>query len=254
MKEAEAQLIHTSRLTALGEMSTMIAHELNQPLMIISAVIDRIRRQNNENTLSREQLPELLDHADDAIERASSVIQHMRSYSYQDKETPDNNWIEPIPTIEQALDFFYTLCEREGIQLKLETPESLNAPHYRIWAEPRQLEQLVVNLTHNAIHAIEDQRRKEPEKAYQITVRCFIESSKSEPQFRLEIEDNGIGMSDDQRLRCLEPFYTTRLVGDGTGLGLFIVNGIIRRFKANLSIHSKPRRGTQVIIRFRLSY
>jgi signal transduction histidine kinase len=254
IREAEAQLIHTSRLSALGEMSTMIAHEINQPLMIISTLVDRLRRQHSEGSFTTEQLPEILEQADQALGRASDVIRHMRSYSYQDSEIPRNCWIEPIPAIQQALDFFHVLCKQEGIPLRLETPEPLNAPHYRIWAEPRQLEQLVVNLTHNAIHAIVDQRKKNPEQQYQVTVHCFIESSGSEPQFRLEVADNGIGMSDDQRLRCLDPFYTTRPVGEGSGLGLFIAKSIIKRFQADLTIHSKPRRGTQVVVGFRLSY
>lgn len=231
----------------------MIAHEINQPLMIITTVLDRIRRQNSSSTLDPAELPNLLDTADQAIERASDVIKHMRSYSYQDADIPDNGWLEPIPIIEQALKFFHALCTHEQIELKLDIPDSLNAPHYRIWGEQRQLEQLLVNLTNNAIHAIQERRKKEPEESYSITIRCFIESSRQEPQLRIDIEDNGIGMSSDQRLRCMEPFYTTRSVGEGTGLGLFIVKGIIRRFHATIDFQSKLRKGTQVHVGFRLS-
>lgn len=241
---AEEQLIHASRLTALGEMSSMIAHEINQPMMIISTVLDRIRRLSQTPDFNPEQLQKPLDHAASAVLKANETIRHMRSYSYQDNETPGNQWIEPLPVIERTLQFFHSICQQRGIELQVELQQKKNSD-LKIWGEERQLEQLITNLINNALHAIEEKIEETPEHQGKVSLQLLTQNRPT-----LEIHDNGIGMSEEQRLRCMEPFYTTRSIGDGTGLGLFIAKGIARRFQAALSFESQPSLGTTAIVRF----
>ncbi len=237
---AEGQMIHASRLTALGEMSSMIAHELNQPMMVISTILERIQRLSSTADFTPQQLQKPLQQASDALQKANQTIRHMRSYSYQDDEIPHPHWVEPVPLIQRSLQFFHAICQQRGVTLTIELKEGRG----QIWGEERQLEQLITNLINNALHAIAE--RKAAQQGHEGSIRVqFLQGT------TLTIEDNGVGMDEEQRQRCMEPFYTTRDIGDGTGLGLFVVKGIARRFQASLSFESEKFHNTRAIIRFK---
>ena len=242
---AEGQMIHASRLTALGEMSSMIAHEITQPMMVISTVLDRIRRLSSKPDFLPEQLSKPLDQAASAVIKANETIRHMRSYSYQDNEIPSNRWFEPLPAIKRGLQFFHSICQQQGVELEINL-NSENATPLDIWGEERQLEQLTTNLMNNALHAIEERTQKQPQPSGKIGVQFTMGTPPT-----LTVQDNGVGMDEEQRLRCMEPFYTTKDIGDGTGLGLFIAKGIVRRFQAALTFDSQKDLGTTAIIRFK---
>jgi C4-dicarboxylate-specific signal transduction histidine kinase len=241
---AEGQLIHASRLAALGEMSSMIAHEINQPMMIISTVLERIQRLSNRPGFTPEQMEKPLEQAFSAIDKANEIIRHMRSYIYQDDEVPGNRWIDPAPAIARILPFFQSLCQQQEILLEIEIDGG--EPATLIWGEARQLEQLLTNLINNSLHAIAERIKQQPEPSGRIQLHY---SASEEPT--LVVRDNGIGMDKKQRQRCMEPFYTSKSIGEGTGLGLFIVKGITQRFQATLTFESQRLQGTTATIRFK---
>jgi len=130
------------------------------------------------------------------------------------------------------------------IQLNLDCPEDLN----KVKTNPFKLQQIIINLITNARDAVE-KKAESTAKDYNnkiIDIRLFIK----EKILILEVEDNGIGMNAETKNRCMEPFYTTKDVGEGMGLGLSIVYGIIKELNMEIKIESSENKGSKFQIIF----
>ncbi len=237
LRAREAQVIHAGRLSAMGEMATGIAHELNQPLAIIRIAGDGLNRyfsrfapDGREAGAARKIIS--------AAQRAAAIIDNLCCFARSDDAAADP--IDVRPLVDRALSFFREQLRSRGIQLTVELAEDL--PVVRV--NPRKLEQIVVNFLSNARYAVEAR----PDPAETGAVRVSLTRDPADGAVVLEVADNGIGMDETTRRRCLEPFFTTKGVGEGTGLGLSIVFGIVRESGMDLAVESVPGAGS----RFRL--
>jgi signal transduction histidine kinase len=237
LRAKEAQVIHAGRLTALGEMATGIAHELNQPLAIIRIAGDGLNRyfsrfapDGREAAAARKIVS--------AVQRAAGIIDNMRCFARSDDAAADP--IDVRPAVDRALSFFREQLRSRSIELTADLAADLPA----VRVNPRKLEQIVVNFLSNARHAVEAR----PDPGETGAVRVSLTRDPADGAVVLEVSDNGIGMDEATRRRCLEPFFTTKDVGEGTGLGLSIVFGIVRESGMDLTIESAPGAGS----RFRL--
>lgn len=240
LKEHQAQLVHSGRLVALGEMAAGVAHELNQPLSIIRMQAELLRLQSkNRNLMSPAQLKDF-DKIMDQVDRAAKIISVMRSFSRKEGQPADPCDVNFL--LNQTLIFFKEQFRAHGIQLELSLADNLP----QILIDPQKLEQVIVNLMSNARYAVESRDTNRAEMKICLTT---IENSFTN-YVTIKVVDNGIGMNPEEKQKCMEPFFTTKEVGVGTGLGLSISHSIVREFGGSIYISSKKNQGTTVSISF----
>ncbi|OQX28276.1 MAG: hypothetical protein BWK80_01070 [Desulfobacteraceae bacterium IS3] len=241
LQEKQAQIVHAGRLTAMGEMATGIAHEINQPLAIIRIAADGLNTYfTRQGVVGMES--KAAQKIIEQVKRAASIIDNMRSFARADADALESvNLIEPVS---RALSFFKEQFRIHDILLKL----SLSPDLPKVKINPQKFEQIAVNFLSNARYAVEKKGEK-ADKSYrkEVAVRLFQDNETKRIVF--EVEDNGIGMSAEVRERCMEPFYTTKGVGEGTGLGLSIVHGIVREFQMEIEVAGAEGEGSLFRVR-----
>lgn len=260
-------MVQSEKMLSVGGLAAGMAHEINNPLGAILHNVQNIRRRLSVSLLKNNQIaeeanvslldvneylklreiPQLLDAIHQAGSRASKIVTHMLAFSRRSKRQfmPANLADIIRQTIEiaendiqlgEALDF-------KDIEIKLDLNETLT----NIPIVINEIEQVLFNLLKNAAQAI--LMRTVPEEAGLIQIRLL----KHYQWAVIEVEDNGIGMTEITAKRIFEPFFTTKEVGKGTGLGLFVSYFIItNNHKGELSVHSKVGRGTCFSIRLPL--
>lgn len=230
LQEQQAQMVHAGRLTAMGEMATGIAHEINQPLTIIGVAAHGLNAFFAKQGLATMEA-RAAQKIEDQVKRAAAIINNMRFFvGAKPGPTEAINLAEPVNA---ALSFFKEQLKIHDILLTICLFEDLP----KVTVDPQKFEQIVVNFLSNARYAVEKKGESSVEQ-YQkkVTVRLFHDTGRDAVVF--EVEDNGVGMGQEVLDRCMEPFYTTKSVGEGTGLGLSIVHGIVREFKMEMEAES----------------
>lgn len=214
----EVKLIQAAKMATLGEMSTGLAHELNQPLNIIRMAADNTIERIEEGDFDADYLRGKLERISAQTERAAKIIDHMRIFGRKTNE-------EPVPidlrqVTRDALGLIGEQLRLGGIEVETDFPEVCQPAR----GHAVHVEQVVLNLLGNARDAIEANRR-EPGEPRKITL--MVEDAGPDDKVRLIIEDSGGGIPQDIISRIFEPFFTTKEIGKGTGLGLSISYGII---------------------------
>lgn len=216
LKEAEAKLIHSSKLASLGEMSAGIAHEINNPLAIIDGLANHLLKFANDP----EKLNSKVQSIKMAVTRISKIVSGLKKFSGSGEKTVYAN-----QSISGLLNDILTLVEvksgRENVAIKLET--KTNA---QIFCNSIEIEQVLINLISNAIDAV----KSLPEKWVNVSIH---EDGKS---VVLRVTDSGAGIPKNIREKLFDPFFTTKPTGEGTGLGLSISKGILDEHKASISV------------------
>jgi len=236
--ELEAQLIQSEKLSALGELTAGIAHELNQPLNGIKIVCQSINRDIEKNRFNEEDLGKDLQTIISQIDKMSKIITHMRIFTRKS----DTMMMQPVnvnDVINDALLFLEQLLLDHGIKLTKTFAPVLPM----IVGDPIRLEQIFVNLITNALNALNkvmDKREKMIE----------IRSMKDSNHLICEIEDNGVGIPDDIKEKIFQPFFTTMEPGKGTGLGLSVSSKIITEHKGILEMKSTFGKGSLFRLKF----
>ncbi|MGR3504178.1 ATP-binding protein [Pseudaestuariivita sp.] len=212
LTRAQADLVQASKLSALGQMSAGISHELNQPLMAI-----RSFAENGAAFVARgkpEKAAENLTRISDLARRMGRIIKNLRAFARQ--ETEPFGTTDVRDALETALEMTEERRLREGVALTAVPPPG------PVWAEAGdvRLVQVLVNLITNACDAMQGQE----DKALAISLTA------AGARVRIEIADNGPGLADPGRI--FDPFYSTKEVGasEGMGLGLSISYGIVQSF------------------------
>jgi PAS domain S-box-containing protein len=220
-KETAAQIIQSSKLATLGEMSTSVAHELNQPLNVIRMAAGNSRRRISKGTATCEYLNDKMERIESQTARAAAIIDHMRMFGREAKEE-----LEPInarAVVTNALSLMGEQLRLAGIEIVTEFSEDC----LLILGHSIQMEQVILNLLTNALDAI-----AESEGEKKITLRVF----KDDKGVHITAEDTGSGIPEDLLPRIFEPFYTTKEMGKGTGLGLSVSYGIINDMNGTIVV------------------
>jgi PAS domain S-box-containing protein len=241
--EKETQLIQAGKMTTLGVMAAGMAHEINQPLNVIQVCADFfLKMLNRGQKIDDDDLRTMANDIVANVERASGVIKHVRDFARQSEPVRSRVKINnPINDVFKVL----------GHQLKVHEVEvelDLDPDIPDILAEHNRLEQVFINLVSNAIDAM-DEKDKRPEisdKEKRLTIRSFAEND----HVSVKVIDTGIGMSKEVKNKIFEPFYTTKKVGKGTGLGISISYGIVQDYKGTIEIESEVGKGTAFTLKF----
>ncbi len=223
-KAKEAQLIHAGRLSSLGEMASGMAHEINQPLAIISLTAEGLLRDIEKNRVDISRFPKDLEDVLKSVNRIDTIITHMRAFSRKPEEIIV---IKP----ETVLNNVFTLL---GAQLKMHSISvsfNIGANLPAIMVDPNQLEQVFVNILTNARQVLDErvENAKEEGVRFEKQLVCAIsrEREKGKEWVVYEFADNGYGVPEESKTRVFEPFFTTKKAGEGTGLGLSIAYRIL---------------------------
>jgi C4-dicarboxylate-specific signal transduction histidine kinase len=237
MQEGQKQLIHSSRLASLGEMAAGVGHELTQPLNAILLFARNCLKALDSPGDHRVMLRENLEIIIDRVNKASSIISTMRSFGRKVEE--DQAPLELNEIIRKILSFIDSQLRLSEISLDLQLTTE---PCVVIAVEVR-MEQVFLNLVQNAIQAMG--RVDTPRLTITSTIKdCLnLKTMQSEPYVMVTVADNGEGIADDLQKKIFDPFFTTREVGTGMGLGLSIVERIIRGFSGYIEVESVPGKG-----------
>jgi PAS domain S-box-containing protein len=224
-KQLEQQLIHAQKMESIGMLAAGLAHEVGNPLASISSLVQIIQRTNQD-----EFTQDKLELIKSQIARISRIIRDLVDFSrrsnYEVQLTDVNknirDAIEIVRVGRKAKDIAFSLTLEEKLPLLMLVPD--------------QIEQVIINLLINAVDAL-----YEPAAQYQpagkeklITVR----SSLTDDHILVIVQDTGKGIREEDLRKIFEPFYTTKKVGEGTGLGLWVSYGIIKSFRGEIRVKS----------------
>lgn len=220
LKEAQSQLLQSSKLSALGEMAGGVAHEINNPISVIMLMADEIR-DLGDAPADRAELGRALDKITSTAKRIATIVAGLRTFSRDGTRDPAEFF--PVETmITETLSFCAERFKSHGIRLEvLPFDRALQVEGRRI-----QLSQVLLNLLNNAYDAIDGTASP--------WVR--VEVNLVDGHLRLSVTDSGSGLSPETEAKVFEPFFTTKQVGKGTGLGLSISRGIVESHRGRLFV------------------
>lgn len=246
LRQAQQALIQQERLRALGQMASGIAHDIDNAISPIALYTEAILE--HETTLS-ERARGYLTTIQRAIDDVAQTVGRMREFYRPRARELQLADVELNPLVQQVIDLtrarWNDLAQRRGVMIEVK-PE-LGVGLQSIRGAENEIRDALTNLIFNAVDAL-------PQGGV-IEVLTRMSSLTGphgiiEPCVILEVTDNGVGMDEETRRRCLEPFFTTK--GDrGTGLGLAMVYGMAKRHSAGLDIDSKVGHGTTIRLTFR---
>ncbi len=223
LKISQQQLIQASKLSSLGEMATSVAHELNQPLNTIRMAVSNIADMIKFEKVTTDYLLKKLQRIENQVERASSIINHMRMFGRIADEDPESLDLQKV--IQSVLELMGEQLRLAGIEVTIDCEQ----PCPVIAGNQIQLEQVFLNLLTNARHAIEQNRENNARK-------IFIQGKVTDnDHLQISITDTGGGISENVLPHIFEPFFTTKEIGKGTGLGLSVSYGIVRDMDGTIS-------------------
>lgn len=213
-KNAEAQLVQSSKLITLGEMSAGVAHELNQPLTVIMLAAENTVHKLSLGPVDPSYLKDKLEIIVSQADRASTIVDHLRKFGREAKEE-----FYEVDLREAALGALSLMGEQLRLaQIEVQTSFENDFPS--VMGHQIQLEQMFINLFSNAFYAI---RKSDPAEKI-----ILIEAFKSaEGEACIKVSDTGGGIPEAVLPSIFDPFYTTKGIDEGTGLGLSVSYGFV---------------------------
>ena len=229
-KKLQEQLLHADKLATIGRLSAGVAHELNNPLSNILGYAELIKGEHE----LEEEVGNDIDKIISASLHARKIVRELLVFSRQIPPLKSKVYLNTI--IRDSIFFLKSQCKNKGTSLSLDLDSDLPD----LIADPSQMNQLIVNLVVNSIHSI----------SRECEGKIIIQTSFTKDRITLTIKDNGEGMSPEVKKQIFLPFFTTKEVGEGTGLGLSVVHGIVTSHSGEIQVVSKEGEGTRFDIIF----
>jgi two-component system NtrC family sensor kinase len=259
LKKAQADLVHTEKLAAIGRLASGVAHEMNDPLTSVLTFGNLLREDTPEGNPNRESLDIIVKEAT----RAQRIVSDLLSFSREAK--PSLEWVDLNEVVNMSL----LLLEKQGVMEGVEVQLDLAGELPLVRADAGQMQQVFSNLLLNAVQAMNsyDPRRERPEsrsRERKLSLHSrfcktpeegpSISPSQAGPFIRVVIRDTGSGIAPENLDKVFDPFFSTKGTGEGTGLGLYIVSGILKNYGAEYHLESTVGQGTTFTIDFPLSH
>lgn len=229
MQEMQSELVHFSRLSAVGTMASALAHELNQPLTAVANYLEASRDLiDSPDPETKEVLREALTEAARQAVRAGEIVRKLRSYVSRGEV--DARPLSLAPLLADAIALSKLSRDMADIPIKLDLDEDAD----RVMGDPIQIQQVAINLIRNAMDALSNTANA------RVTVRVH---PADEPGFvAVEVCDNGPGLTQELRENIFKPFATTK--SQGMGLGLSICQTIVEAHGGSIRAITPPEGGT----------
>jgi len=239
LKEKQSQLLESEKIASLGILSSGIAHQINNPLGIILGDTQMLLKKlsTKEGVVDSKEAEELLKDIEENIKRCSKIINSLLQFGRRKELQFQEVVINDI--INSSLKFVEpSLLKKDAVVIT-----DIN-PNIKILADPIQLEQVFVNIILNATQSIEVKG--------QIRIVSEIRNLPEGDFLCVVFEDNGRGIFEEDLKKVFDPFFSTKDVSEGAGLGLSVSYGIIKAHKGDIEIKSKEKEGTTVIVKLPL--
>lgn len=230
-KTMQSQLVHAARLSALGELSAVIAHQINNPLTTILGDAWLLVEDLEPGTPSHESAEAILragDRAKKVVERVLNMARHEDQFQM----------LNVNRTINETIELTEAQITESGISIDVDLAAGL--PPVR--SIPGQLEDVWLNLLLNAEDAVKS--RKERPRQIEV-LSAFNEEA---GMIEVQVRDNGRGIPESELEKIFDPYYTTKIRGKGTGLGLYICRQILSDHDGTITVTSEPGKGTAVTV------
>ena len=231
----EKQLRKAQKMESIGTLAGGIAHDFNNILGIILGYAELALLEAPNNDTLNKNVEQLIQ----AVDRAKKLVKQILTFSREGDETPKPLVVNPI--VKEVLEM-----------LRSTLPTTINIQHYiqkealTLLGNPTEVHQILMNLCTNAAQAMQG-------KAGILRVELKeIESPSGLSYLGLTVSDTGDGIPPDILERIFDPYFTTKKPGEGTGLGLSVVHGIVKRYGGGIKIDTKPGKGTTVTVKIPL--
>jgi two-component system sensor kinase FixL len=234
LQELQSELVHISRLTAMGEMASTLAHELNQPLSAIANYMKGSRRLLEGSTDERSTIVrEAMDKAGDQALRAGQIIRRLRDFVARGESERRVESITKL--VEEASALALVGIKEQGVRVTFQFDPTVDL----VLADKVQIQQVLLNLMRNAIEAMEQSPKRE----------LVISTTRAEDDMvAVAVVDTGHGLAEEMRSQLFQAFFTTKR--HGMGVGLSICRTIVEAHGGQIWAEVNPRGGT--IFRFTL--
>jgi signal transduction histidine kinase/CheY-like chemotaxis protein len=233
--QAQEQLRQSQKLEAMGQLTGGVAHDFNNLLTPIMGSLDMLHRKG----LGDEREKRLVSGALESAERARTLVQRLLAFARRQPLKP-----QPVDVSALLIEIGPLIGTTLGprIALTIDAPTPLPPA----FADRNQIEMALLNLAVNARDAMPDGGRLTVAAVSEEAGAAHTAGLAKGAYVRISVSDTGIGMDDETRRRAIEPFYSTKRSGEGTGLGLSMVHGLMRQLGGALALASEPGRGTEV--------
>jgi PAS domain S-box-containing protein len=228
LKEAQALVVQSEKMASLGRLAAGVAHEINNPLTGIMLYADMAQEKLSEDHQLRQYLANILEDA----ERCQDTVSDLLAYSRQAESTREQCQLNTM--VEESL----RLIRDQKFFMNVKLVKNLSDEPIVIDADKNQLSQAIINLVINALDAMN----------HKGTLTLTTYTDKDAQRACLEVSDTGCGIADADLSRVFDPFFTTKAQGEGTGLGLSTVYGIVKKNKGNVTIKGTGPEGTTFLL------
>jgi signal transduction histidine kinase len=236
LKETETQLVQTEKLASLGRMSAGIIHEINNPLNFATTGLFTLRKKGQHLAADQQgEYKEILQDVEDGIKRVKNIVSDLRMFTHPDTESRDQ--IEVAEVVTSALRFMSN--ELKDIKVEMNLPE-----RHTVWANKNKLIHVMVNLLQNSTDALK-------KKTFENEKPSILIEGRTEPgKSILAVRDNGPGIDSKHLSKIFDPFYTTKEVGEGMGLGLAICYRIVHECDGKILVRTEAGKYCEFALEF----
>jgi signal transduction histidine kinase len=231
VRRAEAQLIRSDRLSAVGRLAAGAVHEVRNPLMTILGQAQLILLQPRLSAKVREKANIIVAETS----RAAQILQNLLSFSRQ--EAPTRRPCSIAELVGRVLELARFELQNAGVKVETDV-----AADPEVWVDAAQMQQVLLNLLRNAAQALAGQAG---DRCLTVAVRAIDNGA------RVEVLDSGPGIPEDVLPRIFDPFFTTKPEGEGTGLGLWIAYSIVEQHGGRITAANRPEGGAAFAIELR---
>jgi len=227
-------LIRSAKLASLGEMATGLAHEINNPLAIISSEQTNIGDLASDlaaDTPGREEILRSAKSCKRQVQRCGGITAKMLQFGRKSEVRLESTDI--VPRLEEIVGLMRRQAKVNNVELGLDAESDLPS----VMLDPTELEQVIVNLVNNSLYATRGGGR------------IRVAALQSGCDVLIKVSDNGSGVAHEDLERIFQPFFTTKPPGKGTGLGLSVCYGIVGTWGGGMEADSRPGEGTEITIR-----
>lgn len=230
LRETRQQLVVAEKLAALGELTAGVAHEINNPTQVMLGNLDVIMAEMGP---ALEPVHNEIELINQQVYRIQEIINNLLQYARPNEFAGYMSEVDINALVRDTLKLVQHLRKGSSFSIELDLQAS-----YRININQQELQQVLVNLIVNAIHAVQDQNGN----------ILLMTRDWDERGVMICVKDNGVGIDEEQLGRIFNPFYSTKGQGEGSGLGLSVSYGLIRRYGGNISVKSAPGEGAEFTV------
>ncbi len=231
LRRTQEQLVQSAKLAAIGELAASVAHEINNPLMVILGNTGLLLKRSAEGSYEAERAEAIATEAN----RAGRIVRELLDFAR--RRAPRREPVAIHPLLDRAIDLWHAKTTVAGVDVQRVYDPTLPL----VPADRDQLTQVFVNLVANAVDAM-------PRGGTLLIQTEAREDDEGRPVAAVSVIDTGVGISPDRLPKIFEPFYTTKPEGVGTGLGLSVSQGIVKRHGGRIQADSKPGLGTTMVV------